>query len=112
MRAAARTLIVIALAAAFGCSGSGGPPHPGAEDGDRKILRIARRTEYKSLDPAGQFDSASAEIVSNVYDTLLEYHYLERPYRLVPNLLAVMPEKAGRRRHLSVHAARGRPLRR
>ncbi len=88
-----RLLMGVVALVSCACTGSGGPPNPGAEDGGRKILRIARRAEYKSLDPAGQFDSASAEIVTNVYDTLLEYHYLDRPYRLVPNLLSRMPER-------------------
>ncbi len=81
----------LAAAVLLSCAGGGEPQRP--DDGGRKILRIARRTEYKTLDPAGQFDSASAEIIGNVYDTLLEYHYLKRPYQLVPNLLATMPEK-------------------
>jgi ABC-type transport system substrate-binding protein len=81
------------LASIAGCTGSGEPRNPGAEDGGRKILRIARRSEHKSLDPAAQFDSASAQIVSNVYDTLLEYDYLRRPYALVPGLLEKMPER-------------------
>ncbi len=84
--------LLLASSLAWACTGAGAP-NPGDGDGDRKILRVARRTEYKSLDPAAQFDSASAEIVTNVYDTLLEYHYLKRPYELVPNLLDRMPEK-------------------
>ena len=42
--------------------------------------RAAQRAQ--DLDPMRQFDGASAEIIMNVYDTLLEYHYLDRPYRL------------------------------
>lgn len=81
------------LMAVVGCVGPSEPRNPAEKDGGRKILRIPRRTEHKSLDPVRQFDSASAQIVANVYDTLLEYHYLRRPYELVPGLLAVMPEK-------------------
>ncbi len=89
---AARLLPALLVTIALGCMGSGEPRNPAIEDGGRKILRVARRAEYKSLDPAGQFDSASAQIVGNIYDTLLEYHYLQRPYELVPNLLAEMPQ--------------------
>ena len=56
-------------------------------------LHLFRTTAHKSLDPTKQFDSASAEIVNNVYDTLLTYHYLPRPYELVPLLLEKMPER-------------------
>ena len=91
MKSKLLTVSLLASASLAACTG-GGPPRPGAEDGNRKVLRVARRAEYKSLDPAAQFDSASAEIITNVYDTLLEYDYIKRPYRLVPNLLAKMPE--------------------
>ncbi len=87
----ARWFVGLALATIAGCAGPGEPRTP--DDGGLKILRIARRNEHKSLDPAGQFDSASAQIVANVYDTLLEYDYLKRPYQLVPGLLERMPEK-------------------
>jgi oligopeptide transport system substrate-binding protein len=90
----------IASLVGFGCSDSqpgssaGGS---GATDGEGgsalKVLRIHRSSEHKTLDPMKQFDQASAEIITNVYDTLLEYHYLTRPYELVPGLLAKMPEK-------------------
>ncbi len=58
-----------------------------------KILKYYRTSTLKSLDPMKQFDSASSDIIKNVYDTLLQYHYLARPYELVPGLLAKMPEK-------------------
>jgi ABC-type transport system substrate-binding protein len=51
-----------------------------------------RQEAYKTLDPVKQFDASSAELIQNVYDSLLEYDYLTRPYRMVPNLLAKMPE--------------------
>lgn len=86
-------LAMLVLASFPGCTGPGEPRNPGAADGGRKILRIARRNEHKSLDPAAQFDSASAQIITNVYDTLLEYDYLRRPYALVPSLLEKMPER-------------------
>ena len=92
-----RILLRLALGAVAlvfaGCVAPSEPRNPAASDGGRKILRVARRNEHKSLDPVRQFDSASAQIIGNVYDTLLEYHYLRRPYELVPGLLARMPEK-------------------
>lgn len=58
-----------------------------------KIFYHLREAEEKSLDPMKQFDEASHQIVSNLYDSLLRYHYLKRPYELEPNLLTQMPEK-------------------
>lgn len=90
-----RQLVLLLLLSAFAgaCTGPTEPNNPAQRDDGRRILRMARRNEHKSLDPVKQFDSASAQIVANVYDTLLEYHFLRRPHELVPGLLAAMPEK-------------------
>lgn len=59
----------------------------------RKIFFHLRTSAERSLDPMKQFDQASAQLVSNLYDTLLQYSYLQRPYQLEPNLLTEMPVK-------------------
>src|SRR5204862_1109790 len=46
----------------------------------------------KTLDSAVAYTTAEHVITGNVYDTLLEYHYLERPYRLIAGLAAAVPE--------------------
>ncbi|MBH23025.1 MAG: ABC transporter substrate-binding protein [Myxococcales bacterium] len=75
--------------------GDGGGSKPAIEKGEDgkpiKVLNYFRSAAHKSLDPPKQFDSASAELIDNVYDTLLDYHYLKRPYELVPNLVSEMP---------------------
>jgi ABC-type transport system substrate-binding protein len=95
-RLVAFLLLGLAASLAPGCSregesGAAGVPSDGEASGAAKIFYDARRTAHKTLDPMKQFDQASAEIVMNVYDTLLEYHYLDRPYRLTPNLLRELP---------------------
>lgn len=77
--------------ASCNCGGKSGTG-TGTADAAKKVFRFYRSSTHKSLDPILQFDQASAEIVMNVYDTVLEYHYLKRPYTMVPNLLAKMPE--------------------
>lgn len=59
-----------------------------------KVLTMARSAPFDSLDPQRQFDLASNDIVSMTYNTLLRYSYLERPYKLQPDLLERMPELA------------------
>jgi oligopeptide transport system substrate-binding protein len=59
---------------------------------ERKILNFPRTGQFESLDPVRQFDEVSSEIVTQIYSTLLTYSYLERPYKLVPDLLESMPE--------------------
>lgn len=61
--------------------------------GEKKVFNYFRSSVHKSLDPMKQFDEASADIIDNVYDRLLQYDYLGRPYKLVPSLLEKMPEK-------------------
>ncbi len=61
-----------------------------AENG-KKVFVHLRVSAERSLDPMAQFDSVSSQMVQNLYDTLLQYHYLKRPYELEPNLLETMP---------------------
>ena len=56
----------------------------------KMVFNYLRGTAHKSLDPMKQFDSASADLVANIYDRLFEYHYLKRPYELSPVLLSEM----------------------
>ena len=48
----------------------------------------------KGLDPAMADDPYAAEEVGRVYEGLLSYHYLRRPYTLVPNLAESLPDPA------------------
>ena len=43
------------------------------------------------MDPIYANDLYSSNEVARVYEGLLEYHYLKRPYELVPNLAEAMP---------------------
>jgi ABC-type transport system substrate-binding protein len=90
MRFIALAFLVLALACGDSSSKGGDKPAPDAPQ--KKIFQYLRSSAHKSLDPVKQFDAASAELVSNVYDSLLEYHYLKRPYELAPNLLTKLPE--------------------
>ncbi|WP_299491122.1 ABC transporter substrate-binding protein [Acaryochloris sp. IP29b_bin.137] len=80
-------LLIATVAVPLGCR-----PRDGVGNTDVKVLNYFRSDTYKSLDPPKQFDVASANIIANVYDPLLEYHYLKRPYELAPNLVEKMPE--------------------
>jgi peptide/nickel transport system substrate-binding protein len=67
-------------------------PYPGA-DARRKIYYTSFNEAPKSLDPAVAYDTAAHEITGNVYDNLLEYHYLKRPYTLIPGLAKALPQR-------------------
>ena len=66
-------------------------PYPGADNG-LKILYRAFHEAPKSLDPAVAYDVYAHRVTGNVYDTLLEYHYLKRPYVIIPGLAAHVPK--------------------
>jgi ABC-type transport system substrate-binding protein len=63
-----------------------------AEAADGRVLRLAATDRVDTLDPVLAADLASSLLVSHVYDTLLQYNYAARPYRLEPSMLARMPE--------------------
>lgn len=66
-------------------------PYP-SEDDDLKVLYTTFAEAPRSLDPAIAYDVGAHAITGAVYDTLLEYHYLKRPYTLIPGLAAGLPE--------------------
>lgn len=58
----------------------------------KKVLVVRLPAAPKSLDPVKQLDQISSIFVRNLYDTLVQYHYLKRPYQLEPSLITKMPE--------------------
>jgi oligopeptide transport system substrate-binding protein len=63
-----------------------------AQAAEPKVIHYGRTSQFTSLDPVRQFDETSSDLVQMVYNPLLGYSYLERPYRLVPRLLTRLPE--------------------
>jgi oligopeptide transport system substrate-binding protein len=59
---------------------------------DEKVLSLNVAAKVKGLDPINTGDTYSSNQAAMVYEGLLKYHYLKRPYTLVPNLAAEMPE--------------------
>ena len=48
--------------------------------------------DIKTWDPANAYDGISLAVVPNIYQTLYEYDYLSRDYRLIPLLAADVPK--------------------
>lgn len=59
---------------------------------NEKVLNLIIEADVKGFDPIYATDSYAGKEVARVYDGLLEYHYLKRPYVLQPNLAESMPE--------------------
>ena len=62
------------------------------ESFDEKVLNVVVAAKVKGLDPVNAGDTYSSTEIARVYEGLLEYHYLKRPYELQPNLAESMPE--------------------
>ena len=46
----------------------------------------------KTLDPAQAYSADSYTFISQIYEPPLQYHYLKRPYQLIPLAAAAMPK--------------------
>jgi oligopeptide transport system substrate-binding protein len=60
--------------------------------GAPKILRTSMRTAEIGFDCQRLSDVYSNDICAQIFETVLDYDYLARPAKLVPNLLTKMPE--------------------
>ena len=65
-------------------------PYPDA-DQYRKTYYSAYGEAPRTLDPAVAYNVSAHAIIGNVYETLLEYHYLLRPYTLIPGIAREIP---------------------
>jgi ABC-type transport system substrate-binding protein len=83
-------ILAVALAAclALSCSNS---PYSESESGER-VLYAAFSDAPRRLDVAEAYDVVAHAFTGLVHDHLLEYHYLERPYRLIPGLALDVPK--------------------
>ncbi len=77
-----------ACVALLACSND---PYP-ARDAQKKILYSSFSSAPRTLDPAVAYSVVDHMVTGNVYDTLLEYHFLKRPYQLIPGLATEVPE--------------------
>lgn len=66
-------------------------PYPKSES-NQKIYYSSFSEQPKTLDPARSYASNEYQFIMQIYDTLLQYDYLLRPYQLIPSLAASMPE--------------------
>jgi len=94
------------LLAVLGCTNN---PYPDV-DQNQKVLYSSFGEAPKTLDPAVAYTTAEHVVTGTVYDTLLEYHYLRRPYELIPGLAEAVPKpetQAGERQTYRFKLRRG-----
>ena len=71
------------------------------------VLTVPRVDEFETMDPPGAFDEKSEQVQRQVYGTLLTYAYLERPYKLVPDLAESMPSVSADKLTYTFHLRKG-----
>ena len=65
-------------------------PYVGESD-QQQVLYTAFTARPKHLDPAQSYTSDEAEFTYQMYEAPFQYHYLKRPYTLIPQSAARMP---------------------
>ena len=77
--------VIVLLAA--GC----GRRSPRGGEGE-KVMHLALITKAQTLDCGNMRDVYGMMVGSNIYETLYNYHYLKRPYEIIPVLAEEMPD--------------------
>ena len=79
-----RWLTILGVATAIaGCGEVWNDPYP-ASDRGKNILYSAFTERPKHLDPVQSYSEDEATFNAQIYEPPLQYHYLKRPYELIP----------------------------
>ncbi|MBL8437943.1 MAG: peptide ABC transporter substrate-binding protein, partial [Zoogloeaceae bacterium] len=74
-----------------GCRPVWNDPYP-ASEGEANVLYSAFTNRPKHLDPVQSYSEDEATFLYQIYEPPLQYHYLKRPYSLIPAAAAAMPK--------------------
>ena len=87
-------VVGLTLAAAVGLAGCGEPPwnnpYPQDQAGDN-VLYGAFSERPKHLDPVRSYSANEYSFIAQIYEPPLQYHFLKRPYTLVPLTAEAVP---------------------
>ena len=83
-------VLLLGLPLIAGCGRVWNDPYPGAER-NANILYSSFSERPKTLDPAKSYTSDEWDFISQIYEPPLQYHYLKRPYALIPQSASAMP---------------------
>ncbi len=81
---------LLALFVLSGCGQAWNDPYP-ASDAGRNILYSAFTDRPKHLDPAQSYTEDEITFTAQIYEPPLQYHYLRRPYELIPTTVERVP---------------------
>jgi oligopeptide transport system substrate-binding protein len=83
-------IFLIFLLFLSGCGEVWNDPYPAAERG-KNILYSSFAERPKHLDPVQSYTEDEARFTQQVYEPPLQYHYLKRPYELIPLTATEVP---------------------
>ena len=78
-----RLIAFLSLGLLAACGSERNDPYPAGERG-QNILYSAFTERPKHLDPAQSYTEDEATFTAQIYEPPLQYHYLKRPYELIP----------------------------
>ncbi|MBW8457500.1 MAG: ABC transporter substrate-binding protein [Thiobacillus sp.] len=81
---------LLGLGLLAGCPDNSNNPYPGSK-ADANVLYSAFSERPKHLDPARSYSANEAEFTGQIYEPPLQYHFLKRPYTLVPLTAEAVP---------------------
>ena len=87
-------LVLIGISGMFLCScGDGVWNNPYPRSHDNKSIFYGSFTERpKHLDPVSSYSENEAQFNAQIYEPLVQYHFLKRPYELTPLTATAVPE--------------------
>lgn len=65
-------------------------PYPAGHEQDNVLYTAFAQRSPKHLDPASSYSGDETPFTYSIYEPLYGYHYLERPYRLIPRAAAAI----------------------
>lgn len=93
-------VLVLLIAGSAGCDQVWNDPHR-SDASNEKTVYSSFAEPPKTLDPAKSYSADEVRFTAQIYEPLLQYDYLKRPYTLVPLAATALPsvtyrDKAGR----------------
>jgi oligopeptide transport system substrate-binding protein len=82
--------VILLVCGLAGCGRAWNDPYPAADRG-RNILYTFFIERPKHLDPAQSYTSDEYDIIQQIYEPPFQYHYLKRPYELIPAAASGIP---------------------
>jgi peptide/nickel transport system substrate-binding protein len=87
-------ILLIAHSCVLLCACTDGPwnnPYPSADDNE-SIFYSSFSERPKHLDPVSSYSENEAQFNAQIYEPVVQYHFLKRPYELVPLTATAVPE--------------------